>query len=152
MINIRKPKFINDLQEKFTTRQLLALGLIGMGLFLIVSTFGMNLYAARVNKREVTAFREKIFEEKIRKEDSTAGYVSETSTAVDDISDQNEDIIAILRIPSISCEEIVKDGSARWTLAKALGHMEGTAYPGETGNCAIAGHRNYNFGLYFNRL
>ena len=31
-------------------------------------------------------------------------------------------------------------------------HEPETAFAGEEGNCVIAGHRNYNFGKYFNRL
>ena len=60
--------------------------------------------------------------------------------------------IGILRIPGIDSVEPVLSGSSGKVLARALGHMEGTAWPGETGNCVIAGHRNYSFGKLFNRL
>lgn len=38
------------------------------------------------------------------------------------------------------------------TLKYAVGHFKETAMPGEKGNFALAGHRNYTFGEYFNRL
>ena len=46
--------------------------------------------------------------------------------------------IGILRIPGIDSVEPVLSGSSGKVLARALGHMEGTAWPGETGNCVIA--------------
>lgn len=58
----------------------------------------------------------------------------------------------LVRIPKINCTEPVKEGVDRNALAASLGHEPGTALPGEVGNCVIAGHRNYTFGKYFNRL
>ncbi|MDD2970924.1 MAG: class D sortase [Lachnospiraceae bacterium] len=121
---------------------------MAIGLALILITMGMNLYASYANRQEVASFREAIAESPF----ATESDIVQQETREQPGASAEETAIAILRIPSIECEEIVKDGSARWTLAKALGHMEGTAYPGEPGNCAIAGHRNYNFGLFFNRL
>ena len=60
--------------------------------------------------------------------------------------------MCLLRIPKINLEEAVREGSTRGVLSSALGHIENTALPGEDGNCCIAGHRNYVFGKYFNRL
>ena len=60
--------------------------------------------------------------------------------------------ICLLRISKINLEEAVREGSTRGVLSSALGHVENTALPGEDGNCCIAGHRNYVFGKYFNRL
>lgn len=60
--------------------------------------------------------------------------------------------LCLLRIPKINLEEAVREGSTRGVLSSALGHIENTALPGEDGNCCIAGHRNYVFGKYFNRL
>lgn len=61
-------------------------------------------------------------------------------------------IMGLLRIPKISLEEAIREGSSNNVLSSSLGHMEGTALPGAEGNCCIAGHRNYTFGKYFNRL
>ena len=68
------------------------------------------------------------------------------------MTQSDDSVMAVLSIPSISCKDIIKEGCSRRVLAKALGHMEGTALPGNSGNCVIAGHRNYSFGLHFNRL
>jgi sortase A len=37
-------------------------------------------------------------------------------------------------------------------LKVGIGHIPGTAGLGEKGNCVLAGHRNYTFGRFFNRL
>ncbi len=65
---------------------------------------------------------------------------------------ENGEVLGVLRISKISLEEGIREGSSSSVISSALGHMEGTALPGQTGNCAIAGHRNYVFGRFFNRL
>ena len=69
-----------------------------------------------------------------------------------DIITVEGDILYILRIPSIDSENPVREGVSMGVLEDALGHEEDTAYIGAKGNCVIAGHRNYNFGQFFNRL
>lgn len=77
---------------------------------------------------------------------------ADTETESDASDADNAPTIAIVRIPKIDSTEPVKDGSSDSILSGALGHMEGTALPGAGGNCVIAGHRNYSFGKFFNRL
>ena len=62
------------------------------------------------------------------------------------------DILYMLRIPCIDSENPVREGVSPGVLADSLGHEPGTALIGEGGNCVIAGHRNYTFGSFFNRL
>jgi sortase A len=50
--------------------------------------------------------------------------------------------IAVLRIPRIQLEVPVLEGTDDLTLNRGVGHVEGTANPGENGNMAIAGHRD----------
>jgi sortase A len=47
-----------------------------------------------------------------------------------------------LEIPSIDLSVMVLPGTDDWTLNRAVGHIEGTAMPGEHGNIGIAGHRD----------
>jgi sortase A len=37
---------------------------------------------------------------------------------------------------------MVLEGTDRWTLNRAAGHIEGTALPGQTGNVGISAHRD----------
>ena len=50
--------------------------------------------------------------------------------------------IAILRIPKIHVEVPVLEGTDDLILNRGVGHVAGTANPGENGNVAIAGHRD----------
>jgi sortase A len=50
--------------------------------------------------------------------------------------------IAILRIPKIHLEVPVLAGTDDLSLNRGVGHVVGTANPGENGNMAIAGHRD----------
>src|SRR5215467_10157470 len=53
--------------------------------------------------------------------------------------------LAELSIPRIGLSLIVLQGSDEETLHKGLGHIEHTSLPGESGNVAIAGHRDSFF-------
>lgn len=64
----------------------------------------------------------------------------------------DDQVLGVMKISKISLKEALKEGVGRSVISSALGHMEGTAFPGEYGNCVVAGHRNYVFGKYFNRL
>jgi sortase A len=50
--------------------------------------------------------------------------------------------LAVLRIPKIRLEVPVLDGTDDFALNRAVGHIRGTARPGEPGNVGIAGHRD----------
>lgn len=50
--------------------------------------------------------------------------------------------LGVLRISTINLEVPVLEGTDDLTLNRAVGHIEGTAAPGATGNVGIAGHRD----------
>jgi sortase A len=50
--------------------------------------------------------------------------------------------IGILRISKIDVEVPILEGTDDLTLNRGVGHVSGTANPGENGNVAIAGHRD----------
>ena len=58
----------------------------------------------------------------------------------------------VLIIEKIKLRMIIMDGIEEEVLMVAAGRIPGTGKIGETGNCVLAGHRNYTFGKYFNRL
>ena len=53
--------------------------------------------------------------------------------------------LARLEIPDVDLSVMVLEGSDDATLDRAVGHIEGTARPGEPGNLGIAGHRDGYF-------
>ena len=54
-------------------------------------------------------------------------------------------VIGRLAIPRLHLSSMVREGSGETTLAIALGHIPGTAIPGEKGNVGVAGHRDKLF-------
>ncbi len=61
-------------------------------------------------------------------------------------------VLGTIKISKIKVNIPVVEGVAAENLRVGAGHIPGTAGIGEIGNCALAGHRNYTFGRYFNRL
>jgi sortase A len=54
-------------------------------------------------------------------------------------------VIGRISIPRLHISAIVEEGVDDGTLARAIGHIPGTAFPGEIGNVGIAGHRDTFF-------
>jgi sortase A len=53
--------------------------------------------------------------------------------------------VARLDAPTVHLNATVLEGTSDATLARAAGHIEDTAFPGESGNFGIAGHRDTTF-------
>lgn len=64
---------------------------------------------------------------------------------------ENEDVdaIGIMVIPKINVKVLVTEGTEDEKLKYYVGHFENTALPGEKGNFAVAGHRNYIYNEMF---
>jgi len=54
-------------------------------------------------------------------------------------------IVGRISIPRLHLSAMVEEGVDEATLSRAVGHIPGTALPGETGNIGIAGHRDTFF-------
>jgi len=68
-------------------------------------------------------------------EDRIAGYR-------ESLGHRFEPPLAVLRIPRLELEVPVLPGTDELTLNRAVGHIPGTALPGQTGNAGVAGHRD----------
>lgn len=55
------------------------------------------------------------------------------------------ELLAKLQVPRLNMSVVVLEGSDDGVLKKGPGHIEETAFPGELGNVAIAGHRDTHF-------
>jgi len=55
------------------------------------------------------------------------------------------EVVGRLSIPRLGLHAVVREGTADQTLSIALGHIAGTALPGQNGNVGIAGHRDALF-------
>ena len=136
--------------------------LILLGIILIVLVIAVNAVDLIKSKRAVKTFKstkvhvetfepsEHVKTDEPERDGEETAYIGEYLG--EDDKQELSRIIGLMKIPKISLEEAVREGSTDSVLSSALGHMEGTALPGEEGNCCVAGHRNYTFGKYFNRL
>lgn len=61
-------------------------------------------------------------------------------------------VLGRIIIPAAAIDILLLEGTTAKDLNWGAGHIPSTPMPGEVGNCAIAGHRNYTFGSYFSRL
>ena len=57
----------------------------------------------------------------------------------------NRGLIGRIEIQRLGLEAIVIEGTSKSTLRRAVGHIAGTALPGEIGNIGISGHRDTFF-------
>lgn len=73
-----------------------------------------------------------------------------SSKGEDGLSGQK--VLGVIQIKKIKVNEPIVAGVSKANLRVGIGHVPGTAAPGQDGNCALAGHRNYAFKKLFNRL
>ena len=55
------------------------------------------------------------------------------------------EVLGRIRVPRLNLQAIIVEGDSLQVLEKAVGHLPGTALPGEWGNVALAGHRDRLF-------
>lgn len=137
----------------FKDRRKIGTALIAIGSLIIVFVIAINVIDLVKSNIAINDFKKaqvQVAVEKINEDDVI--LPTDTAITVDEPESDVGEAMCLLRIPKIKLEEAVKEGSTRGVLSSALGHVENTAFPGEDGNCCIAGHRNYVFGKYFNRL
>jgi sortase A len=61
------------------------------------------------------------------------------------IAAADDGMVGRLEIPRLRMSAVVMEGEDDATLARAVGHVGGTALPWETGNAVLAGHRDTFF-------
>lgn len=140
--------------------------LIILGCALIAFILAINAYDLIMSEKAIDDFyvsklamtpsierlEEDDLDEEIVQSENEEVVVFEENDAEENHSYDAGEAIGVLHISKINLEEAICEGSTNNVLSSALGHMENTAFPGQEGNCCIAGHRNYVFGKYFNRL
>lgn len=111
---------------KWFRRGGIALGVIGSSLlgWAVAATLHTRVYQARQERAFLLVMKHE---------------VPATTTDADPL------VVGRIEIPRIGVTAIVREGDDDATLAKAVGHIPGTAQPGEGGNMALAGHRDTFF-------
>jgi sortase A len=145
-------------------RALLAIGLIGVGAWVssnAIPAFWQNwdnwkfnrelhgqsgsvtAFLAEERQRLTTAFADwmgfVIPREKVNPGNSSSVPSPASAPLPDDA------LIGRLTIPRLHLQTTVREGTGNDILALAVGHMRGTAIPGQSGNVAVAGHRDTLF-------
>lgn len=85
-------------------------------------------------------------------EASTGSPKTRTSSDTSASPAVKQNVLGVIVIDKIKIKYPIVEGVQKENLRTAIGHIPGTAPLGQPGNCALAGHRNYTFGRYFNRL
>lgn len=93
---------------------------------------------------------------------ASADHIEETTTTQPIVAEPNEEkkpkapsgpeVLGIIEIAKIKAKMPVIKGTSEKVLDMGAGYLEGTAYPGQVGNSAIAAHRSRTYGRMFNRL
>lgn len=115
----------------------MALWVVGLSLlgWALATTLMSRMYQARQERA--------LFSPEMRRVPATSAaadlLVLATSADVDPL------VLGRIEIPRIGVRAIVREGDDDTTLAIAVGHIPGTAQPGERGNMALAGHRDSFF-------
>lgn len=120
-----------------------------IGGILILTGISVLLYA--FGARYLTAYRQNNMVRNY--ENEIKNYRKSPKTSKSNITPSiNYGNVGILIIPKIDLKVAIGEGTDMDTLRYAVGHFKGTALPGQKGNFALAGHRSYTYGQYFNRL
>jgi sortase A len=103
--------------------------------FLALSYVAITLIGAHIYQRNA----ELILEKQIQVEEQhEAGHPATLAV-------RDGDVLGHIEIPRIGVSVAVLQGTTSRTLRLGVGHIKGTALPGETGNIGIAGHRDTYF-------
>lgn len=118
-----------------------ALSLIILG----VVVFSIGIYYNETTKKEQSLLKEE-FNKNMENSNSIKGNNGKNNKETSKLSITP---IAMLQIPKINLEAVVAEGTSDHIIKYAVGHFENTVRPGETGNCALIGHRNFETGEFF---
>jgi sortase A len=117
--------------RKWFERSLLLLGIAGIGIwaFSHISSTVFQYWANRILDRGV--------------EGPAVTGANQRGTAGKSVAEGT--LLGRLDIPRLHVQSVVREGVGNVTLSLAVGHIPGTALPGQRGNIAVAGHRDTFF-------
>jgi sortase A len=121
---------------RWLERLLLVVGIVCLGYYAYVSAETM-LYQAYENRELDVLLSE-------RRPDASAA----AAPAIPQRDIPRGAMVGRIEIPRLGVSAVIKAGTDARTLQLAVGHIPGTAFPGEGGNMGLAGHRD----TFFRRL
>ena len=134
-------------------RKIVSIILIAVGICICITPFVGRLYVKYEQDKMYAKYLEQLEKQN---EQMDSAFNDQTQDAKEepkgfDLS-KVKGVIGLVEIPKIDCVQVLIEGSDGYSLLYGVGHVIGTAFPGEAGNVAIAGHRNGTFGTYFSRI
>jgi sortase A len=109
---------------------------LGYCVFVLAAT---SLYQRRESLEFKRLLRQKT---RMKPPSSQREFVGDTA---DSPAVATDGLIGRIEIPRIGISAVLTEGTTESTLRRAVGHIEGTALPGQPGNVGIAGHRDTFF-------
>lgn len=128
---------------------LIITGLILIGICAFIYLYS-NVYKRHQGEVKTERVQEELYDKFTEGEDYEISVPEENEEEYKYVDMVNP--IAYIYIPKIGVKAVVADGTEDSILRYAVGHFEGSAMPGEKGNCALAGHRNYDTGEFFLKI
>lgn len=113
-------------------------------MLLVISATALAIWAASIVVPEVwERWANAAFEQ--ARQDQSASPATPSSTEQATRKTAPDQLVGRLSIPRLHLSALVREGDQESTLSLALGHIPGTALPGQSGNVALAGHRDRIF-------
>lgn len=125
--------------------------LLTFGILMLSCYVATRIHGTLLSRAEVLRFKgERLFAQQSHNKEGATGKSPDFSlwSAIriqeyrQSLASHFSPAIAVLHIPKIGLEVPVLEGTDDLSLNRALGHIAGTAKPGEKGNIGIAGHRD----------
>lgn len=126
-------------------RLLLAMGLLLTGIYVAARIHGFILSHAEVQRfksHELLAEERKSGTSSDKSPDFSLWSAKRIQGYQESLAAHFDPAMALLTIPKIHLEVPILEGTDDLNLNRAVGHIVGTAKPGENGNIGIAGHRD----------
>lgn len=118
-------------------RGLVGVGLLCLGVYAIACAHGSMFQA-----NEAALFDAALLSRIHAEDPDTTAWSPARIRQYEEASEGPVRAMARLEVPDASLSVMVLGGTDEWTLNRAVGHIDGTARPGEPGNVGIAGHRD----------
>jgi sortase A len=118
-------------------------------LLLLVATVSLGYYAyANTEAYLYQAYEDRALDQILASRQEITPSSATPAPAAPILRPSEGELIGRIEIPRLNVSAIVRAGSDARTLGLAVGHIPGTAFPGESGNVGLAGHRD----TFFRRL
>src|SRR5580692_599345 len=116
------------------------------GLLLLVGLIAVGIWGwSYIRMAGFQSWGNRVLDHRANNQSATVSRPPSTPLAQPTPSIENGALIGRLAIARLNMRAVVREGAGQDTLDVALGHIPGTALPGQPGNAGIAGHRDTLF-------